>query len=351
MSQSYAHAESTPSADDKVDAASRVQIVNSLADKMRDLYVFPDIGEQTAIALKKKLNDGGYDSVKYAVGLSTLLTTDVQAICNDLHLHVGYGETLPIDSDIDNSTQAEKDAFTRKQIEAFGSAFATVERLSGNIAYLDVHQFSPPNYSKQAIAVAMAQVADSAVLIVDLRNNHGGDPDTVALLSSYLFDKRTHLTDLYWRDGARTQQFWTDENVFGPKFGQLKPVFVLTSRRTFSAAEAFSYNLKILKRATIVGEATGGGANPGDIVRLKGNFSAFIPTGRAVNPITNTNWEGTGVTPDVFASYQTALLVAQKLAVQTLIAAEKDQQRLLELRGRSNELDAQLLSAKETAGK
>lgn len=149
----------------------------------------------------------------------------------------------------------------------------------------------------------------------------------MAFACSYLFDSRTHLNDLYWRKGDRTEQFWTQDSVPGRRFGQAKPVFVLTSADTFSAAEEFSYNLKNLKRATLVGETTGGGANPGDLYRLTAHFGIFVPNGRAISPITHTNWEGTGVAPDVAAPAAQALEVAHGLALDRLIAEETDAAR------------------------
>jgi C-terminal processing protease CtpA/Prc len=154
-----------------------------------------------------------------------------------------------------------------------------------------------------------------------VRRNGGGSPHTVAMLSSYLFDQPTHLNSLYWRERDRTDEFWTTREVRGKRFGQGKPVYVLTSRQTFSGAEEFSYNLKALKRATLVGETTGGGAHPGGVRRVHELFTVFVPTGRAINPVTRTNWEGTGVVPDVAVPADEALHRARELAAKAVARA------------------------------
>jgi hypothetical protein len=207
---------------------------------MRDLYVFPEVGDRAEKALRKKLKGGGYDFLKYAVGLASELTRDLQTIGHDLHLRVDYG-ALPFPSPDDVPT-ANDEAVRLKQLKAANFGIGMVEKLPGNIGYLQIHAFAPAQYAKQTISVAMARLADSAALIIDLRPNGSGDPTTAALLSSYLFDKRTHLDDDYGRDGKRREQFWTSQNVSGPKFGQSKPVYVLLSSNTFSAGEGFSYN-------------------------------------------------------------------------------------------------------------
>jgi C-terminal processing protease CtpA/Prc len=135
----------------------------------------------------------------------------------------------------------------------------------------------------------------------------------VAYLSSYLFDKRTHLNDLWTRRTGKTEEFWTRDTVPGRRFGGEKPVYVLTSAQTFSGAEEFTYNLKNLKRATIIGETTGGGAHPVNGHRIDEHFAIGVPFARAINPITHTNWEGVGVQPDISVPAADALATAQRL--------------------------------------
>lgn len=183
----------------------------------------------------------------------------------------------------------------RRQMAARGYGVAKVEILGDNVGYLDMQGFFPVEGAAPAITAAMTRLADCDALILDMRANGGGDPAGVAFLSSYVFEQRTHLNDLYWREGNRTQRFWTDTGVPGKCYGQHKPVYVLAGPHTFSGAEEFSDNLQQLKRATLVGETTGGGANPGRMRELGPHFAAFIPNGRAINPVSKSNWEGSGV--------------------------------------------------------
>jgi C-terminal processing protease CtpA/Prc len=183
---------------------------------------------------------------------------------------------------------------------------------AGNIGYLKFDQFWSPDICGEIASQAMSKLADVDALIVDLRDNGGGDPAMVALISSYLFDKPTHLNDVWTRRTNQTRESWT-RDVPGKKLGGAKPVYVLTSARTFSGAEDFSYNLKNLKRATIVGEQTGGGAHPTNGFRIDGHFAIRVPFARSINPISHTNWEGTGVTPDVRVPAADALETARRM--------------------------------------
>jgi len=196
--------------------------------------------------------------------------------------------------------------------------FAKAEVLPGNIGYLEMRVFATGPEAEAAADAAMSRLADADALIVDLRRNGGGDPAMVARVSSYLFEQPTLLNSLHWREGDRTEDFWTTKEVAGKRFGQGKPVFVLTSKRTFSGAEEFAYNLKSLGRATIVGETTGGGAHPGGPQRINDHFSVWVPSGRAINPITKTNREGTGVVPDVAVPADKALERALELAAKAV---------------------------------
>jgi hypothetical protein len=164
----------------------------------------------------------------------------------------------------------------------------------------------------------MATIANSDALILDLRSCRGSmSPQTIPMLCSYFFAKPTHLNTIRWRKGNRTEEFWTKEKVEGQKYLD-KPIYVLVSGSTFSGAEEMAYDLKNLKRAVIIGDTTGGGANPGGTRRANDHFGVFVPFGQVINPITKTNWEGVGVTPNVPVPAITALRTAHLTALKEL---------------------------------
>jgi len=290
-------------ADRDLEPATGTQVIEATLAAIDKSYVFPEVAARMADAVRALERSGKYRGIASAREFARTLTTDLQAVSRDKHLRVVY------------RPGSEAQPAPRPLLRNHG--FEKAEVLAGNIGYVEVTSFQGSGEeAARAAAHAMSVVADADALIVDLRRNGGGNPHTVAMLSSYLFDEPTHLNSLYWRERDRTDEFWTSREVPGKRFGQKKPVFVLTSKRTFSGAEEFSYNLKVLKRAILVGETTGGGAHPGAVRRVHELFTVFVPTGRAINPITHSNWEGTGVAPDVDVPADGALERAREMALQ-----------------------------------
>jgi C-terminal processing protease CtpA/Prc len=289
-------------------------------------------------ALGARQQRGDYDNITEARAFANALTADLRETGHDKHLRVNTGDTPHPSMPSSGAPSAEQEADMLKQVAVHGYGIAKADILAGNVGYLDVRAFVRVQWAAPAITAAMTQLAASDALIIDMRNNGGGDPAGVAFLCSYLFDQRTHLNDMYWRDGDRTQQFWTEDNLPGKRYGQHKAVYVLTGPRTFSGGEELSYDLQQLMRATLIGETTGGGANPGRMRILTPYFAAFIPNGRAINPISGTSWEGTGVVPDISVPAADALATAHKLALERLAAASADPQTVAKLRATLSEL-------------
>jgi C-terminal processing protease CtpA/Prc len=331
-----------------VDAKMRAQIIGNLTKKMRAFYVFPEVGEKMAAAIEAHDKAGAYKQLSSANQLAAKLTDDLRAISHDKHIRVMNSpdkveEDLTAEQRANYKPGAEELARNAEFERSRNYGVEKYERLPGNIAYLELGGFLNAQTSGEVVAAAMTVASSANALIIDLRRNGGGDPDMVALICSYLFDTEpVHLNDLYFREGNSTRQFWTHAVVPGKRFGKDKPVYVLTSERTFSAAEEFSYNLKNLKRATLIGATTGGGANPGDGYKLAEHLNVFIPNGRAISPITKTNWEGTGVTPHIAVPSDQALLTAQLLAMKPVLDNIKEDWRKQPLQRAMDEVQSKL---------
>jgi retinol-binding protein 3 len=273
-------------------------------------YVSPDLGASTVQTLRDHLTRGDYASVSVEDDFARRLTDDVRAVTHDLHFRVRYRAPGTPDG-MTPERRAELEVEARHGIHS-------VERLANGVALLKLDSFLEPPDSqalRNAYASAMREVADARVLVLDLRDNYGGDPTTVAFAMSYLFDPTpVHLNDIWSRDEDVTWQNWTRRDLPGPRFGGHKPVFVLVSRQTISGGEEAAYDLQAQKRAIVVGERTAGAANPSPRFDLGDGFAIFIPSARAINPITHTNWEGTGVQPDVTVDAADAETMALSLA-------------------------------------
>lgn len=298
-----------------VDVATKKAVIDSLLKEVNDSYIFPDVAKKMEAAVRSRQQSHEYDAISSSVEFTKKLTEDLQAVSHDKHLRVRFSfDPIPERKDRREPTEAEK-AEGALMLKRQNYGFAKVERMDGNIGLLDLRNFTDEVNGAGTVAAAMNFLSNTDAIIFDLRQNGGGNPAMIALISSYLFgDKPVHLNDLYFREGDRTEEFWTKPEKAAVKFGD-KDLYVLTSNYTFSGGEEFTNNLKVLKRATIVGETTGGGANPGGTVRLNEHFGVFIPVGRAVNPITKTNWEGTGVEPDVKTTKEVALKTAYVMAL------------------------------------
>ena len=304
-----------------LDASERAQVIPAICAVLEAEYVFPDVAAKMAAALQEQARRGEYVAVSDGPALATRLTTELQAMSRDGHLGVEYhpagARTQP-----ENSSIADLDGM-REQGEHLNYGFRKLERMEGNVGYIDLRGFWDPYLASGVMNSAMAFVANTDALIVDLRQNRGGEPNGVAYLASFLFETRTRLNDIIMRRGNRVEQYWTTR-MDGLIFGGQKPIYILTSKTTFSAAEDFTYALKHLKRAIVVGETTGGGAHPTRQVRVTEHFAVSVPFARSVSPVTHTDWEGTGVTPDISVPAAVALSTAHRAALRQLVASIRD---------------------------
>ncbi len=314
--------------DIKIDKAEKEQVVKRIGKILNSTYIYPETAQKMSDHIAGKLEKGLYDSITSPAQFADRLARDLRIISKDRHIRVGYDpeEVARLRRREKNSNDPELIKRMLKAQRRVNFGFKEVKILSGNIGYLDLRQFAGTKYAGETAVAAMNFLANCDALIVDLRNNGGGSPEMIQLLTSYFYDQDSiHLNTFYWRPSDETVQFWTLPHVPGRKIPEVD-IYVLTSRRTFSAAEEFCYNLKNLKRATLVGETTGGGAHPGGPAVINDNFFINVPRGKAINPITETNWEGVGVKPHIEVPQEEALKTAHIKALEKLSTDTKDEQ-------------------------
>jgi hypothetical protein len=277
-----------------------------------DNYVFQDVALKIEKHLKSQLAKGVFNKFTDLQGFADALTMEMQSISKDKHMRCRVkgatsGLGVPSKPEIEIKELMEEKSF----------GFARAGKLEDKIGYLEIFNFPPVQNVKKSADEAMEYIADSKALIIDLRRNGGGNPDLIQYICSYFFEKPTHINSLYFRPSGQTTDFITFEKVDGKKMSGI-PIFVLTSSYTFSGGEEFAYNIQTQKRGLLIGQVTGGGANPGWVFPIGDDLGVFIPTGRAINPITKTNWEGIGVIPDIKTDAAKAFELALDKAKQSV---------------------------------
>ena len=316
--------------DTALNASGRAAIVQTLVAKMNANYIEPAVAERVGSAIARKNAEGGYATAASAQAFSAALAKDLRALSGDLHFGARLDERFRERGNAaDVPTRAKMDE-ARDQVERWGYGIEKLERLPGNVGYIELRGFGGTEFVGPAYSAAMSLMAGTDALILDLRRNGGGSPASVAYLMSHFFpfgDER-HLIDMYDRPTGLTRQFWTVKTV-AQRYD--KPVYVLTSARTFSGGEDCAYDFQTQKRGTLVGETTGGGANPVDWFSLGHGIAVTIPTARTTNFVTKTNWEHVGVKPDIAVPAAQALQTAHVAILRNLVSSEKDGNERTEL--------------------
>jgi hypothetical protein len=295
---------------------------------LNDGYVFEDVAKKMERELRRKLKKGEYDAITSVQEFAQTLTGDLQGVSHDGHLRVSYAgpEMLAQLSQTQEDPAVGRERLLA-ELKKRNFAFKKVEILDGNVGYLRFDEFVGAGLSGPTATAAMNFLANCDAVIVDVRQNGGGDPTLVQYLMGYLLEEPTHLNSFYTRNNDSLQQYWSAPWVAGPSMADVD-LFVLTSARTASCAEEFTYNIKNLKRGTIVGETTAGGAHPvRRAVFPSLNIGMSVPYARAINPISGTNWEGTGVVPDIQAPEKEALDTAYTEALRRLSERATDDDR------------------------
>ena len=290
------------------DAAAKRDAIVAAAKLLTDDYIYPDMGAKAAAQLTQNLSAGKYDAITTPAAFADQLTQDLQGLTHDKHM-------------IARSDDQMRDTLLPSLPPPNFYGFVQADRLKGNVGYIKLDGFMPKPLSRQGADKVMGLLASTDALIIDMRGNDGGDPAAVSYLVSFFFDGKTpiHVNDIVWRDPGTTDY---ERHVFSteptPVSYLNKPVYLITGPHTISGGEEFAYDMQTLKRATLLGEATGGGANPANGQPIGPGLTLFVPSGRAENPITHTNWEGKGVSPDVTTPAAQSFFTTYSLAFQAL---------------------------------
>ncbi|ANW22914.1 hypothetical protein BA953_01130 [Vibrio coralliilyticus] len=275
---------------------NKQKIVDLLGRLLEENYVFPIVGKELSLMLGQNYHRGWYQNEDLVEGFVEKLTQDIFALCKDKHFKIIFNDSI---------------VPPEKRFKSINYGFEKLVFITTKIAYIKLSRFCSPSFASKVAHEIMGELKGIEHLIIDVRNNGGGHPDMVKLITSYFFDNREPilLNTIRWRGDSCLEEFWTDTGSHCyPNLG----LYVLTDKGTLSAAEEFSYNLKCLERAVLIGEATGGAAHPCRLFELTAGLSVAIPVGEAINPITNKNWEQCGVTPDIATNSDNALKVALK---------------------------------------
>jgi hypothetical protein len=292
------------------------RILHAAIAKLKEHYVDHDAAQRVAGALLAHEENGDYKAVAYGPDFAAIVTKHMREASHDAHLDFIYSQSSLPDRPPASAPSSESRARYRKALEEQNCTFEKVEILPHNIGYLKLNAFPDTEFCQSIAAAAMAKLNHTDALIIDLRNNRGGYGNMVMLLSSYLFDHPQYIYNP--RENANPQSF-TQSPVLDSELAG-KPTYLLTSSITISAAEQFTYTMKMLKRATLVGETTHGSAHSGVFYRLDEHFGMAIPDVRPANPYGANDWEGTGITPDIKVPAADALNTAIDLAERRLTA-------------------------------
>jgi len=293
-----------------ISPVERQQVIDGIIARIREDYIVPEAAGRIIDTLRANMGKGVYGSIFDGPGLAAQLTSDLKSASNDKHFRVSYSEAvLPAEDSVPST--ADREAY-KGELERTNCGFQSLAVLPGNVGYVQIGYFADPEPCADTLATAMKFVSHTDTLLFDLRQNRGGDPRMVALLESYLFDHSVHVNDIYNRREKKTTQYWTTPEKLAVRM-PTQPVYILTSRLTFSAAEQLCYDLRNLHRAMLIGERTGGAAHPIRNRRLSDHFLISVPEYRYISPVTSSDWEGAGITPDVPAAPWNGVLVAKRV--------------------------------------
>ena len=315
-------------------------LIDSLTNSISKYYIFPEKSVLMNTYLRDQYKKGAYGTIKDPNQLAYRLIQDIRKVYYDSHFNIFYQRK---DVTPKENLEERDDAITQQKAFEIESnfKFKKLEILPGNIGYIQFDEFSGNiKAAKPTLTAAMTFLKNSKAIIIDLRYNGGGDPLMVKQVESYFFKERVHMLDMVSTFSKDTMALYTDPTSTDGLLLSM-PIYILTSKNTFSGAEDFSYAMQTLKRATVVGETTGGGAHPAIPFSIGQGFLARIPFARPINPITLKNWEGIGVIPDISVVASGALVKAKETIYRDLLTKAKTEKETKVIQWAINDLTAQ----------
>lgn len=298
------------------------EIISMISANLLETYIDLD----TAKKIISSIKPNKYNTVTDYGMFAEIVTQDLQNVSRDLHLKLNYEPKKIARSKrlIPEATKRKRKKMITSKMAEVNYGFTEIKILKGNIGYLNLHMFADTTYAKDAARSAMTFLRNTNAVIIDLRINGGGVPSMIQLLSSYFTDaKPVLLSNFYERKTNTKSQLFTFETIDGKRMTNT-PLYILTSKNTFSAAEAFTYTLKHLNKAVVVGQITKGGANRTKKINLNDDFSISMPYIKAIHPVTKTNWEGKGVLPTIKTSEKDAFIIAYIDAINKTVVQNKN---------------------------
>jgi hypothetical protein len=320
------------------------KIINTICEKLDEIHAFPEYNPEICNGLIKNFEGGKYSKYKSPQAFADKLDRDLEILRGDKHLGIFYDPQMAAEMEKENEEGKEAGYLTPEMIEderKKNYGFNELKILQGNIGYLDLRIFFPPKYAGETAVAAMRFLSNCDALIIDLRNNGGGWDEMVTFLMSYFFnsDESITLSTTYSRYEDEYYQSHTQSYVPGKLLTDI-PVFILTSKSTFSGAEAFAHYMKHFKKATLVGETTRGGQNPVEIQSIGYGLIMLIPSWKQIYSASETGWEGVGVKPHIETDANDALNEAHLKALNELTKTKVDEEEKKRYRWIIDELDA-----------
>jgi C-terminal processing protease CtpA/Prc len=294
---------------------NREELLNKITKIIKDNYISSDIATKTESLLNSEIKLGAFNNLTNEE-FALKLTTYLRNVTKDKHFYIKYLSNYRPERNKVSDKKEEALNNISNSLENFG--FEDVKRLEGNIGYINFKGFAEPKSSEIALASAMNFVSNTNSLIIDLRENRGGDNGMVLLFCSYFLKSKTRIYDTYFRNQNKIVANWTKATVKGKKYLN-KNVFILTSKNSFSASEGLAYVLQSNGIAKVIGEQTGGAANPVDEFIIENKWLVVVPVGKVTTTLTKTNWEQIGVTPDEKIEAKNALTKAHALALKEVL--------------------------------